>query len=29
MLSFTENFIIFGSNAEKAEYLPEFKIAVH
>ena len=26
MSSFTENFIIFGSNAEKSEYLPEFEI---
>ena len=29
MLSFTGNFTIFGSNAEKTKYLPEFKIAVH
>ena len=29
MLSFAENFTIFGSNAEKTEYLPEFKIVVH
>ena len=31
MLSFTENFTIFGSNAkekEKTEYMPGFKIAV-
>ena len=27
MSSFTETFIIFGSNAEKSEYLPEFEIA--
>ena len=29
MLSFTENFTIFGWNVEKVEYLPEFEIAVH
>ena len=37
MLSFTENFTIFGSNAkkkkkkkkEKTEYMPGFEIAVH
>ena len=34
MLSFTENFTIFGSNAkkkekEKTEYMPELEIAVH
>ena len=29
MSSFTENFTILGSNAQKAEYLPEFEIAVH
>ena len=28
-LHFTENFTIFGSNAEKTDYLPEFEIAVH
>ena len=28
MLSFTENFYVFGSNTGKTEYLPEFKIAV-
>ena len=29
MLSFTVNFTIFGSKAEKKEYLPEIEIAVH
>ena len=29
MLSFTENFTIFDSNAEKTEYLQEFEIVVH
>ena len=29
MLNFTENFNIFGLNAEKTEYLPEFEITVH
>ena len=28
-LHFTENFTIFGSNAEKTDYLTEFEIAVH
>ena len=29
MLSFTKNFTIFGSNAKKTEYIPEFEIGVH
>ena len=29
MLSFTKNLAIFGSNAEKTEYLAESEIAVH
>ena len=29
MLSFTENFTIFDSNAKKIEHLPEFEIVVH
>ena len=29
MLTFTENFTIIDSNAEKTEYLLEFEIAVH
>ena len=29
MLSFTKNFTIFGSNAKKTKYMPEFEIGVH
>ena len=29
MLNFIENSTIFGSNAEKTEYLPELEITVH
>ena len=29
MLSFTENFTIFGSNAKKTKYMSGFEIAVH
>ena len=28
-LSFTEDFTIFGSNAEKTEFLPESEVSVH